>query len=87
VLGLWAGHPCITVCEPFLVSSSLQIASSAGHVEIVRHLLNLDATPDVRDSENHTPLHLACGVEGAQPGHLEIITMLLEKGVLSEEKS
>jgi ankyrin repeat protein len=49
-------------------------------VEIVRHLLSLNATADVRDSENHTPLHLACGVDNAQPGHLEIVSLLLEKG-------
>ncbi|XP_066146580.1 ankyrin repeat and SAM domain-containing protein 1A-like [Euwallacea fornicatus] len=52
--------------------SSLHHASLNGHTEIVRLLLDHDASPNIVDSKGSSPLHLA-----AWSGHLEIVKLLL----------
>ena len=55
-------------------STPLHLASQYGHTDVVRLLLDNEASADVRDGDGNTPLHCAAGF-----GHLEIIRMLLER--------
>lgn len=61
------------------------LAAQGGHTSIVEYLLtNVDLKTDVniRDSDNHTPLILACGnpKEVATEGHVKAIHLLLAGG-------
>lgn len=47
--------------EPQSGATALQIASRGGHVEIVAHLLEKLADPNLKDPEGNTSLHLAAG--------------------------
>lgn len=52
--------------------SALHHASINGHSDIVRLLLNNEASPNLPDSRGSSPLHLA-----AWAGHQDIVKMLL----------
>ncbi|KAL1506735.1 hypothetical protein ABEB36_006041 [Hypothenemus hampei] len=52
--------------------SPLHHAALNGHTDIVRLLLEYDASPNIVDSKGSSPLHLA-----AWSGHLEIVKLLL----------
>ena len=50
-------------------------AASRGQIEMVRRALTNGATPNVRDDEGNTPLHLA-----ARNGHASVVKILLAAG-------
>lgn len=50
-------------------------ACTAGHVDVVRHLLEARADPSPGDFEGRTPLH-----DASEDGRLEIVIELLRAG-------
>jgi hypothetical protein len=54
--------------------TTLHLAASSGHLEVVRFLVEKGAKVDAMDSEMRTALHLA-----AQNGHSQVVSLLKEK--------
>lgn len=54
--------------------TALHKASSGGHVQLVKFLVDKEANVNVEDSQTWTPLHKAC-----EQGHLEVVQTLLGK--------
>ncbi|XP_010249616.1 PREDICTED: ankyrin repeat-containing protein ITN1-like [Nelumbo nucifera] len=66
--------PRLLMLEDDRFATSLHIAASAGHLDIVKEIIEL--RPDFawkRDFQGHSPLHLACN-----KGHLEVTRELLK---------
>nr|CAH7744615.1 unnamed protein product [Callosobruchus chinensis] len=55
--------------------TQLHTACIQGHLQVVRHLLDLGHPVNVRDYSGWLPLHEACN-----HGHLEVVKLLVEKG-------
>ena len=53
----------------------LMFASNAGHLEVVRLLLEYGANPNIQNEYQLTPL-----IDASEKGHLEIVRLLLENG-------
>ena len=58
----------------------LMIASSEGHLDIVRELIRAEANVHVKDRDDWVALHFACS-----SGSLEIVRLLLDNGCRLEE--
>eukprot|EP00435_Cladocopium_sp_Y103_P032252 s631_g8.t1 len=61
--------------KPESGSTPLHSAAQAGHVDIVRFLLEAGANKDQTKDRGATPLHVA-----ASQGHLEVVRLLIESG-------
>jgi ankyrin repeat protein len=72
---LKAGAPINAPSKNGLKAAPLHSAASAGHVRIVRLLLDLGSDPNVREQAGYTALHAA-----AQNGDMDIIRILLLGG-------
>jgi uncharacterized protein len=77
-----AGAPLNSPSRNDLKAAPIQSAAAAGHVKIVRMLLEHQADPNVREQGGYTPLHAA-----AQNGHEEMIRVLLFAGADPNIKS
>uniref|UniRef100_A0A6B2LIQ6 Uncharacterized protein n=1 Tax=Arcella intermedia TaxID=1963864 RepID=A0A6B2LIQ6_9EUKA len=51
-------------------------AAQGGHIDIVRFLVSMDATVNIRDSENFTPLLLAAG-NPETPNYIQVVKELI----------
>jgi len=62
--------------------SPLHKAAQLGHHAVVKYLLGekFNASVDIRDMENHTPLLLAAGTNQETLGHIEVVKELISKG-------
>jgi hypothetical protein len=57
-------------------STALHLASSRGHVEVIRVFIDNGADPGTQNKYESTPLHMA-----SSGGHVEAVRLLLERGV------
>jgi ankyrin repeat protein len=77
-----AGAPINSPSRNDLKAAPIQSAAAAGHVKIVKLLLEHQADPNVREQGDYTPLHTA-----AQNGDEEMIRVLLFAGADPNVKS
>ncbi|CAH2006651.1 unnamed protein product [Acanthoscelides obtectus] len=61
--------------------TQLHTACIHGHLQVVRHLLDLGHPVNVRDFSGWMPLHEACN-----HGHLEVVKLLVEKGAAVNDR-